>query len=168
MAPTFRVYTNPDVIGCEMAGAMKNVIAIAAGIADGMGFGDNAKASLLTRGLAELARLGARLGGNPLTFAGLAGMGDLIATCVSALSRNRYVGEELGKGRKLDDIIADMNMVAEGVKSSRPLCALARANDVDVPIAESVVKVLYEDTTPAEMVTSLMLRQAKPEIYGLG
>jgi glycerol-3-phosphate dehydrogenase (NAD(P)+) len=168
MAPTFRVYTNPDVIGCEMAGAMKNVIAIAAGIADGMGFGDNAKASLLTRGLAELARLGARLGGNPLTFAGLAGMGDLIATCVSALSRNRYVGEELGKGRKLDDIIADMNMVAEGVKSSRPLCALAHANDVDVPIAESVVKVLYEDTTPAEMVTSLMLRQAKPEIYGLG
>ena len=167
MAPYFRVYTNPDVIGCEMAGAMKNVIAIAAGIADGMAFGDNAKASLLTRGLAELARLGARLGGNPLTFAGLAGMGDLIATCVSKLSRNRFVGEELGKGRKLDDIVADMNMVAEGVKSSRPLCDLAHAHDVEVPIAEHVVKVLYENVSPPEMVASLMLRQAKPEIYGL-
>jgi glycerol-3-phosphate dehydrogenase (NAD(P)+) len=167
MAPYFRVYTNPDVVGCEMAGAMKNVIAIAAGIADGMAFGDNAKASLLTRGLAELARLGARLGGNPLTFAGLAGMGDLIATCVSKLSRNRFVGEELGKGRKLDDIVAEMNMVAEGVKSSRPLCDLARRNDVEVPIAEHVVKVLYEGVEPAEMVASLMLRQAKPELYGL-
>jgi glycerol-3-phosphate dehydrogenase (NAD(P)+) len=168
MAPYFRVYTNPDVIGCEMAGAMKNVIAIAAGIADGMAFGDNAKASLLTRGLAELARLGARLGGNPLTFAGLAGMGDLIATCVSKLSRNRSVGEELGKGRKLDDIVASMNMVAEGVKSARPLCQLARANGVEVPIAEHVVKVLYEGVSPHEMVASLMLRQAKPELYGLG
>ena len=167
MAPYFRVYTNPDVIGCEMAGAMKNVIAIAAGIADGMEFGDNAKASLLTRGLAELARLGAHLGGNPLTFAGLAGMGDLIATCVSKLSRNRFVGEELGKGRKLDDVVSDMNMVAEGVKSSRPLCRLARANDVEVPIAEHVVKVLYENVSPQEMVASLMLRQAKPELYGL-
>ncbi len=168
MAPYFRVYTNPDVIGCEMAGAMKNVIAIAAGIADGMKFGDNAKASLLTRGLAELARLGSRLGGNPLTFAGLAGMGDLIATCVSKLSRNRFVGEELGKGRRLDDIVADMNMVAEGVKSSRPLCRLARSSDVEVPVAEHVVKVLYEDVSPQEMVASLMLRQAKPELYGLG
>jgi glycerol-3-phosphate dehydrogenase (NAD(P)+) len=167
MAPYFRVYTNPDVVGCEMAGAMKNVIAIAAGIADGMRFGDNAKASLLTRGLAELARLGSRLGGNPLTFAGLAGMGDLIATCVSTLSRNRFVGEELGKGRKLDDIVASMNMVAEGVKSSRPLCGLAEAHGVEVPIAEHVVRVLYEDVSPAEMVASLMLRQAKPEIYGL-
>ena len=167
MAPYFRVYTNPDVVGCETAGAMKNVIAIAAGIADGMGFGDNAKASLLTRGLAELARLGSRLGGNPLTFAGLAGMGDLIATCVSKLSRNRFVGEELGKGRKLDDVVAEMNMVAEGVKSSRPLCELARTHGVEVPIAEHVVKVLYEGVSPHEMVASLMLRQAKPEIYGL-
>jgi glycerol-3-phosphate dehydrogenase (NAD(P)+) len=167
MAPSFRVYTNPDVVGCEMAGAMKNVVAIAAGIADGMQFGDNAKASLLTRGLAELARLGARMGGNPLTFAGLAGMGDLIATCVSKLSRNRFVGEELGKGRRLDDIIAEMNMVAEGVKSSRPLCDLAAANGVEVPIAEHVVRVLYEGVSPAEMVASLMLREAKPELYGL-
>ncbi len=167
MSPHFRVYTNPDVVGCEMAGAMKNVIAIAAGIADGMQFGDNAKASLLTRGLAELARLGARLGGNPLTFAGLAGMGDLIATCVSKLSRNRFVGEELGRGRRLDDIVAEMNMVAEGVKSSRPLCGLAAANGVEVPIAEHVVRVLYEGVSPAEMVASLMLRQAKPELYGL-
>jgi len=167
MAPYFRVYTNPDVVGCEMAGAMKNVIAIAAGIADGLQFGDNAKASLLTRGLAELARLGARMGGNPLTFAGLAGMGDLIATCVSKLSRNRFVGEELGKGRRLDDVVAEMNMVAEGVKSSRPLCGLAAANGVEVPIAEHVVRVLYEGVSPAEMVGSLMLRQAKPELYGL-
>jgi glycerol-3-phosphate dehydrogenase (NAD(P)+) len=168
MAPYFRVYTNPDVVGCELAGAMKNVIAIAAGIADGLGFGDNAKASLLTRGLAELARLGARLGGNPLTFAGLAGMGDLIATSVSKLSRNRFVGEELGKGRKLDDIVAEMNMVAEGVKSSRPLCDLAGKNGVEVPIAQHVVKVLYDNVPPADMVASLMLRQAKPELYGLG
>ena len=167
MAPYFRVYTNPDVVGCELAGAMKNVIAIAAGIADGLQFGDNAKASLLTRGLAELARLGARMGGNPLTFAGLAGMGDLIATCVSKLSRNRFVGEELGKGRMLDDIVAEMKMVAEGVKSSRPLCGLAAANDVEVPIAEHVVRVLYEGVSPSEMVASLMLRQAKPELYGL-
>jgi glycerol-3-phosphate dehydrogenase (NAD(P)+) len=150
-----------------MAGAMKNVIAIAAGIADGLQFGDNAKASLLTRGLAELARLGAKLGGNPLTFAGLAGMGDLIATCVSKLSRNRFVGEELGKGRRLEDIVAEMNMVAEGVKSSRPLCGLAAANGVEVPIAEHVVRVLYEGVSPADMVASLMLRQAKPELYGL-
>ena len=167
MAPFFRVYTNPDVVGCEMAGAMKNVIAIAAGIADGMGFGDNAKAALLTRGLAELARLGVRLGGNPLTFSGLAGMGDLIATCTSPLSRNRHVGVELGRGRKLDDVIQEMNMVAEGVKTSRPLCALASGSGVEVPIAEHVVKVLYESVSPQDMVLSLMLREAKPELYGM-
>ena len=166
-APTFRVYTNPDVVGCEMAGALKNVLAIGAGIADGLGYGDNTKAALMTRGLAELARLGVAMGGDPLTFAGLAGMGDLIATCSSPQSRNRHVGVELGKGRALDDIVAEMNMVAEGVKSSRPLCELARRNDVEVPIAEHVVKVLYEDVSPHEMVASLMLRQAKPEIYGL-
>ena len=167
MAPYFRVYTNPDVTGCELAGAMKNVVAIAAGIADGMGFGDNAKSSLLTRGLAELARLGSRLGGNPLTFSGLAGMGDLIATCISKLSRNRHVGEELGKGRRLDDIMNEMNMVAEGVKTSRPLCQIAEGQGVEVPISEHVVKVLYEDVSPQDMVLSLMLREAKPEIYGL-
>jgi glycerol-3-phosphate dehydrogenase (NAD(P)+) len=168
MAPHFRVYTNTDVTGCELGGAMKNVIAIAAGIADGMGFGDNAKASLITRGLAEIARLGVRLGGDPLTFSGLAGMGDLVATCISPLSRNRTVGEQLGKDRKLHDIIAEMNMVAEGVKTSRPLCAIAERAGVEVPIAEHVVRVLYEGVPVKDMVRSLMLREAKPEIYGLG
>jgi glycerol-3-phosphate dehydrogenase (NAD(P)+) len=167
MAPHFRVYTNADVVGCELGGAMKNVIAIAAGIADGMGFGDNAKASLITRGLAEIARLGVKLGGDSLTFSGLAGMGDLVATCISPLSRNRTVGEQLGKDRKLDDIIAEMNMVAEGVKTSRPLCTIAEQAGVEVPIAEHVVRVLYEGVPVKDMVRSLMLREAKPEIYGL-
>ena len=126
-APTFRVYTNPDVVGCEMAGALKNVIAIGAGIADGLGYGDNTKAALMTRGLAELARLGVAMGGDPLTFAGLAGMGDLIATCSSPQSRNRHVGVELGKGRALDDIVSEMNMVAEGVKTTAAVLELARA-----------------------------------------
>ncbi len=117
-SPNFRVYTNPDVVGCEMAGALKNVLAIGAGIADGLGYGDNTKAALMTRGLAELARLGISMGGDPLTFAGLAGMGDLIATCSSPQSRNRHVGMELGKGRGLDEIVSEMNMVAEGVKTT--------------------------------------------------
>jgi glycerol-3-phosphate dehydrogenase (NAD(P)+) len=167
MAPFFRVYTNPDVVGCELSGAMKNVIAIAAGIADGMGFGDNSRASLITRGLAEVARLGVKLGGNPLTFAGLAGMGDLVATCISKLSRNRHIGEELGRGRKLDEIVAEMNMVAEGIKTSRAVLALAQREGVDVPLCEHVVKVLYEGVAPADMVLSLMLRSAKPELHGI-
>lgn len=168
MAHYFRVYTNPDVVGVELVGSMKNVVAIAAGIAAGMGFGDNAKASLITRGLAEIARLGVAMGGNPLTFAGLAGMGDLVATCYSPLSRNRTVGEQLGKGRKLDEIIGEMNMVAEGVKSSRPLCSMAERHGVEVPIAQHVVRVLYEGISPEDMVLSLMLREAKPELHGLG
>lgn len=167
MAPFFRVYTNPDVTGCELCGAMKNVIAIAAGIADGMGFGDNSRASLITRGLAEMARLGTKLGANPLTFAGLAGMGDLVATCISRLSRNRSVGEELGHGRRLEDIVGEMNMVAEGVKTSRAVLALAEREGVEVPLCEHVVKVLYEGVTPADMVLSLMLRSAKPELHGI-
>ncbi len=167
MAPYFRVYTNPDLTGVELGGSMKNVIAIAAGIAAGMGFGDNARASLITRGLAEIARLGAAMGGNPLTFAGLAGMGDLVATCYSPLSRNRTVGEQIGKGRKLEEIIGDMKMVAEGVKSSKPLCAMAERHGIDAPIAQHVVRVLYEGIAPEEMVLSLMLRQAKPELHGL-
>jgi glycerol-3-phosphate dehydrogenase (NAD(P)+) len=167
MAHYFRVYTNPDVVGVELGGSMKNVIAIAAGIAAGMGFGDNAKASLITRGLAEIARLGAAMGGNPLTFAGLAGMGDLVATCYSPLSRNRTVGEQLGKGRRLDDVIGEMNMVAEGVKSSKPLCVMAERHGVEVPIAQHVVRVLYEGISPEDMVLSLMLREAKPELHGL-
>jgi glycerol-3-phosphate dehydrogenase (NAD(P)+) len=167
MAPYFRVYTNPDVLGCELAGCMKNVIAIAAGIADGLGFGDNAKASLITRGLAELARLGSKLGGNPLTFAGLSGMGDLIATCYSPLSRNRHVGQALGRGRKLDDIIGEMNMVAEGVKTSRPLGEIAGRAGVEVPISEHVARVLYEDVSPQDMVASLMTREATSEFHGI-
>ena len=166
MAPHFRVYTNPDVVGVELGGCIKNVIAIAAGIADGLGFGDNAKASLMTRGLAELARLGVAMGGNALTFAGLAGMGDLVATCMSSLSRNRHVGEELGKGRKLEEIVEQMNMVAEGVKTSKPVVALGEGHGVEMPISEAVVGVLYGGMEPPAMVRSLMLREAKSELHG--
>jgi glycerol-3-phosphate dehydrogenase (NAD(P)+) len=167
MTRTFRVYTNPDVVGCEIAGALKNVIAIAAGIAAGLGYGDNTKAALITRGLAELARLGVALGGDPLTFSGLAGMGDLVATCTSDKSRNRRVGVELGKGRTLDDIVAETNMVAEGVKSTRAVLDLAAEHGVDMPIATMVGAVLYEGATPADIVPSLMLREAKPELHGI-
>ncbi|HTK15972.1 MAG TPA: NAD(P)H-dependent glycerol-3-phosphate dehydrogenase [Acidimicrobiia bacterium] len=166
-APTLRVYTNPDVVGCEMAGALKNVLAIGAGIADGLGYGDNTKAALITRGLAELARLGGVLGGDPLTFAGLAGMGDLIATCASPQSRNRHVGVELGRGRALDDIVNEMNMVAEGVKTTAAVIELAAANHVEMPLSSFVGRVLYEGARPADLVPELMLRKAKPELHGL-
>jgi glycerol-3-phosphate dehydrogenase (NAD(P)+) len=167
LGPTFRVYTNPDVVGCEIAGALKNVLAIGAGIADGLGYGDNTKAALMTRGLAELARLGIALGGDPLTFAGLAGMGDLIATCSSPQSRNRHVGVQLGQGRALDEIVADMNMVAEGVKSTGAVIELARRHEVDMPLASFVGRVLYEGARPADLVGELMLRKAKPELHGM-
>jgi glycerol-3-phosphate dehydrogenase (NAD(P)+) len=167
MTATFRVYTNPDVVGCEIAGALKNVVAIAAGIAAGLGYGDNTKAALITRGLAELARLGVALGGDPLTFSGLAGMGDLVATCTSEKSRNRFVGVELGRGRPLDEILAEMNMVAEGVKSTGSVLALAADAGVDVPIAAMVGAVLYEGARPAELVPSLMVREAKAELHGM-
>jgi glycerol-3-phosphate dehydrogenase (NAD(P)+) len=166
-SPTFRVYTNPDVVGCEMAGALKNVLAIGAGIADGLGYGDNTKAALMTRGLAELARLGVAMGGDPLTFAGLAGMGDLIATCSSPQSRNRHVGAELGKGRALDDIVNEMNMVAEGVKTTAAVLELATRHDVELPLAAFVGRVLYEGAQPADLVPELMLRKAKSELHGL-
>lgn len=166
-SPTFRVYTNPDVAGAEVAGALKNVMAIAAGMADGMGLGDNAKAALITRGLAELTRLGVALGGQPLTFAGLAGIGDLVATCMSRQSRNRHVGEQLGQGKSLDEIIAAMNMVAEGVKTSRAVVDLAAKRGVEMPIAEQVVAVLYNGTTPAEGLLSLMSRDPKQELHGI-
>jgi glycerol-3-phosphate dehydrogenase (NAD(P)+) len=164
MTRTFRVYTNPDVVGCEIAGALKNVIAIAAGIAHGLGYGDNTKAALITRGLAELARLGMALGGDPLTFSGLAGMGDLVATCTSDKSRNRTVGVALGQGRALDEIVAEMKMVAEGVKSTEAVLALGQRAGIELPIAEQVGAVLYEGRTPAEIVPALMLRQAKAEL----
>jgi glycerol-3-phosphate dehydrogenase (NAD(P)+) len=163
----FRVYTNDDVVGCEIAGALKNVIAIAVGMADGMGFGDNTKAALITRGLAELGRLGVALGGNPLTFSGLAGMGDLVATCASPQSRNRRVGEELGKGKTLAQIVADMNMVAEGVKTSRAVVDLAAKVGVDMPIADQVVSVLYGGTLASEVVPALMTRHAGAELHGI-
>jgi len=165
--PYFRVYTNNDVVGCELGGAIKNIVAISAGIVDTMGFGDNAMAALMTRGLAELTRLGVRLGGDPLTFAGLAGMGDMIVTCISKYSRNRRVGKELGKGRHIDDITAEMNMVAEGVKTCRPILELGRQLDAWMPITEGVVSVIYEGTTPAEMVTDILARAPVPETYGI-
>ncbi len=167
MTRTFRVYTNPDVIGCEIAGALKNVIAIAAGIAAGLGYGDNTKGALITRGLAELARLGVALGGDPLTFSGLAGMGDLVATCISDKSRNRTVGVQLGQGRTLDDIVADMHMVAEGVKTTEAVLALAQRVDVEMPISALVGEVLYEGRKATDIVPALMLREAKPELHGL-
>jgi glycerol-3-phosphate dehydrogenase (NAD(P)+) len=167
MTPTFRVYTNVDVVGCEIAGALKNVIALAVGAAAGLGFGDNTRAALITRGLAELARLGVALGGNPMTFAGLAGMGDLVATCASEKSRNRHVGFELGRGRSLEEITAEMNMVAEGVKTTAAVIELASEYGVDMPIATMVGAVLYEGLQAADMVPALMLREAKPELRGL-
>jgi glycerol-3-phosphate dehydrogenase (NAD(P)+) len=166
-APTFRVYTNPDVVGCEIAGALKNVLAIGAGIADGLGYGDNTKAALITRGLAELARLGVAMGGDPLTFAGLAGMGDLIATCSSPQSRNRHVGVQLGKGRTLDEIVAEMRMVAEGVKTTTAVLALAERHGIEMPLSSFVGRVMHEGARPADLVTELMLRKAKPELHGM-
>jgi len=163
MGPSFRVYTNDDVVGCETAGALKNVLAIAAGMSEGLGFGDNSLATLITRALAELTRLGVAMGGSRETFAGLAGMGDLIATCVSTRSRNHRVGVELGKGRKIDDIIADMNMVAEGVKTTRAVLSLAERYGVEMPISTQVGRVLYDGAGPREAVLALMTREAKSE-----
>lgn len=164
--PYFRPYTNTDVVGTELAGAVKNVIAIAVGMADGMGFGDNAKASLITRGLAETARLGAAFGADPYTFSGLAGLGDLVATCSSPLSRNRTFGEKLGRGLSVAEIVASTRQVAEGVKSCASILQLARAHGVDVPIVEHVVAVVHEGVPPLEVLRSLMSRAAKPERWG--
>ena len=165
--PYFRVYTNNDVIGSELGGAIKNIVAIAAGVADTMGFGDNAMAALMTRGLAELTRLGTQLGGQPLTFAGLSGMGDMIVTCISKYSRNRRVGKELGKGRHIDDVIAEMNMVAEGVKSCRAILGLAERAGVEMPISSRVARVLFDGVHPKDMVEDLMLRAPEPEFTGI-
>jgi glycerol-3-phosphate dehydrogenase (NAD(P)+) len=166
MSHTFRVYTNPDVVGCEIAGATKNVIAIAAGTAAGLGYGDNTQAALITRGLAEVTRLGVALGGEPMTFAGLAGLGDLVATCTSPKSRNRSVGFELGRGRSLDEIVEGSNMVAEGVRSTAALLELAARAGVEMPIASMVGAVLYDGRRPAELVPELMVREAKAELHG--
>ena len=154
--PTFRVFTNTDVVGCEFGGAVKNVIAIAAGIGDGLGYGWNTKAALITRGLTEIARLGIELGADPITFLGLAGNGDLTATCSSSLSRNRGVGEQLGAGRSLDEIIAEMNMVAEGVSTTPAICELAQRCHVPMPISRQVDAVLRSELSPGEAVAELM------------
>jgi glycerol-3-phosphate dehydrogenase (NAD(P)+) len=162
-----RVYTNHDLIGCEIAGVVKNVLAIASGMADGMGFGDNTRATLVTRGLHELARLGQALGGEALTFAGLAGMGDLIATCSSTQSRNHMVGVQLGKGRPINEILSEMNMVAEGVKSSPSVLELAKRHGVDMPLSEAVVAVCHRGRPAREVVRRLMEREAGAEMAGL-
>lgn len=163
----FRPYTNPDVIGCELGGAVKNVIAIAVGIAVGMGLGDNTKAMLITRGLAEIARLGAALGADQHTFAGLAGMGDLVTTCSSPLSRNRTFGERLGRGIPLAEIVANTHQVVEGVKSSKSVLELAGAHAVEMPITEVVAAVVYDGLDVGQAALMLASRSAKPERYGV-
>jgi len=159
----FRVYTNNDVIGCELGGVLKNVIAIAVGMGDGQGAGDNTRAALITRGLAEITRLGVAMGGRAETFAGLAGMGDLIATCTSPQSRNRHVGVELGKGRDMPEIIAEMVMVAEGVKSAPAVMALARQYGVEMPIASDVYRVLSGDASASRAFRGLLRVSAGAE-----
>jgi glycerol-3-phosphate dehydrogenase (NAD(P)+) len=163
MAPYFRVYTNPDITGVEIAGATKNIVALAAGMSDGLGFGDNSKASLLTRGLAEITRLGVALGAHPLTFSGLAGVGDLVVTCFSQHSRNRLVGERLARGQSIDEIYADIHMIAEGVETTRAVRGLAEKYGVTMPIAEHVYEVLYEKRRPVDCLQDLMSRAAKEE-----
>jgi glycerol-3-phosphate dehydrogenase (NAD(P)+) len=167
MTDTFRVYTNPDVVGCEIAGVVKNVVALAAGIAQGLGVGDNARAALITRGLAELTRFGLALGGNALSFLGLAGIGDIVVTCTSPRSRNRHVGEALGEGRPLAEVLGEMTMVAEAVRSTAAVLDRAAALGVEMPIAEQVQAVLDGTCTPAAAVASLMMREAKSELDGI-
>jgi glycerol-3-phosphate dehydrogenase (NAD(P)+) len=162
---SFRVYVNTDLIGVEIAGSVKNVIAIAAGISDGLGFGDNAKAAIITRGLAEISRLSARLGADPLTMSGLSGIGDLVVTCLSRHSRNRYVGEQIGKGRTLDDILGEMSMVAEGVLSSKAVLELANRLGVEMPITRAVYEMLFENKPAQQAILDLMEREPKPEHY---
>lgn len=168
MAPTFRVYTNPDVIGVELGGASKNVIAIAAGIVDGLGFGDNTKATLMTRGLAEMSRLGSHLGANPITYMGLSGVGDLIATCTSKHSRNRGLGEWVAGGGTVDGYEAETRMVAEGAKSAIALDDLAARLGIEMPITRQVRAILYEGHLPGEAAAILMGRAAVDEFHGMG
>jgi glycerol-3-phosphate dehydrogenase (NAD(P)+) len=162
-APSLRLYTNDDVLGVELAGAMKNVMAIAAGACQGLGLGSNALAALITRGLAEMKRLAVALGARPETLSGLAGLGDLVLTCTGSLSRNRYVGVELGKGRKLQEIRANMRMVAEGVDTAAPLLALAQENHLELPITEQVDAILHAGKSPKEAIRDIMERPLKRE-----
>ncbi|HOM65807.1 MAG TPA: NAD(P)H-dependent glycerol-3-phosphate dehydrogenase [Ignavibacteriales bacterium] len=161
----FRVYRSNDVIGVELGGAVKNVMAIGAGIIDGIGYGDNTKAALMTRGIVEIARMGKVLGADTKTFSGLSGIGDLIVTCSSKHSRNRYVGEQIGKGRKLKDIISEMNMVAEGVETTKSSYNLAKSLNVETPIINEVYEVLFNDKNPHDAIDDLMTRDMKPEHY---
>jgi glycerol-3-phosphate dehydrogenase (NAD(P)+) len=163
MTPYFRVYTNTDVLGVEIGGAVKNVIALAVGMAKGMGMGDNSQASIITRGLAEITRLGLAQGADATTFAGLAGVGDLVATCMSPLSRNRTFGEKLGHGMSLDEVVASTRQTAEGVKSAESILALAQAHGVDMPIVEHVVAAVHDGLPPEEIVRRIMSRSAKAE-----
>jgi glycerol-3-phosphate dehydrogenase (NAD(P)+) len=167
MAPSFRIYTHTDVTGVELAGALKNVYAIAAGVADGYSVGENAKAALLTRALAEMTRLGTALGANPLTFAGLAGVGDLICTCNSHHSRNHTVGEQLAQGRSLVEIQSGMKMVAEGISTTKAAQGMARKYDIEMPLVDQVHAVLFEGKTPRQAIGDLLGRSAKTEFYGL-
>lgn len=163
MTSRLRVYVNTDVIGVEIAGSAKNVLAIAAGMSDGVGYGDNAKAALVTRGLAEIRRLGLALGAREQTFAGLAGIGDLVVTCMSQHSRNRYLGEQIGSGQTLEEVLDEMDMVAEGVRTTQSICDLAQRHQTEMPITEAVYAILFEEERPRQMVDQLMTRSAKRE-----
>jgi glycerol-3-phosphate dehydrogenase (NAD(P)+) len=160
----FRAYTSTDVIGVELGGALKNIIALAAGITDGLGLGYNTRAALMTRGLAEMSRLSTSMGAHPLTFLGLAGVGDLVLTCTGDLSRNRTVGYQLGQGKKLAEILAEMNMVAEGVKTTRSVHNLAQQQGIEMPICEQIYRILYEDQPAEKALTELMQRELKHEV----
>jgi glycerol-3-phosphate dehydrogenase (NAD(P)+) len=161
MTDYFRVYVNDDLRGVELGGAIKNVIAIGAGLSDGAGFGDNTKAAIMTRGIYEITRLGAKMGAQPITFAGLSGMGDLIVTCMSRHSRNRFVGEEIGKGRSVEAVLSDMKMVAEGVPTAKSVYQLAEKYHMDMPMAGEVYKVLYEEKNPRQATLDLMGRDTR-------
>jgi glycerol-3-phosphate dehydrogenase (NAD(P)+) len=159
----FRLYTNEDVIGLELGGSLKNVIAIASGFADAMKLGDNCRGALLTRGMAEITRVSVALGAKPATLYGLSGMGDLIATCSSPMSRNFTVGSMLGQGKKIDDILKELGSVAEGVKTSKAVCELAKKLDIEVPISSAIYEAVYTDITPQQLLDKLMNRKLKGE-----
>jgi glycerol-3-phosphate dehydrogenase (NAD(P)+) len=163
LTPKFRVYTSTDLLGVELAGSLKNVIALAAGMLDGLGMGDNTRGALLTRGLAEIVRLGILMGADAMTFSGLSGIGDLVTTCLSKHSRNRFVGEQVGRGRKLKDILAKMSMVAEGVQTTRSAYALAEKYRAEMPITTEVHRVLFENKPPEQAINDLMTRDPKSE-----
>jgi glycerol-3-phosphate dehydrogenase (NAD(P)+) len=163
-SPSFRVYTSADVVGVELGGALKNIIAIAAGISDGVGFGDNTKAALMTRGIVEITRLGAAMGANPATFSGLSGMGDLIVTCTSRHSRNRRIGEQIGMGKSLAEVLDGMKMVAEGIRTTRSAVDLARKHRISMPITQEVHDILFRGKNPKQAVYDLMTRDPKAEV----